>query len=75
MMNMGMQMMNPAMYTNWMAAPMDPKMMGLMAAPMNPQVYGNWMGTVADPRTYPLMQQLQMPAAGAAPVPFPLPAK
>jgi hypothetical protein len=54
---------------------MDPKMMGLMAAPMNPQVYGNWMGAVADPRTYPLMQQLQMPAAGAAPVPFPLPAK
>ncbi len=75
MMNMGMQMANPATSMQWMAIPMDPKVMGLMAAPINPQVYGNWMGVVADPRTYPMMQQVQMPAAGAASAPSTTPAK
>lgn len=75
MWNMGMQAMNPALYSQWLASPMDPKVMGLMTAPMNPQTYGTWMGAIADPRTYPALQLMQMPAAGVAPAPFPIPAQ
>jgi hyperosmotically inducible protein len=52
MMNAGMQMMNPAMYMNWMTAPLNPANMNLMMAPMNPALYTNWANAAVNPQTY-----------------------
>jgi len=61
-MQMGMQMMNPGLYTNWMMAPMSPQAMNAMMAPMNPAMYGNWMNTAANPATYGTMGAFVNPA-------------
>lgn len=44
------QGLNPATYMNWMAAPVSPQAMGLMAAPLNPALYGNWMAAPMNPQ-------------------------
>ncbi len=45
---MGMGL-NPANYLGWMAAPLSPQALGLMAAPLNPGLYANWMAAPMSP--------------------------
>jgi len=46
---MGMGL-NPANYLGWMAAPLSPQALGLMAAPLNPGLYANWMAAPVSPQ-------------------------
>lgn len=44
--------MNPAMYMNWMMAPMNPAMYQAMFAMMDPNLYARWMTATANPTFY-----------------------
>jgi hypothetical protein len=58
----GMQALNPAMYTNWMMAPLSPQAMNAMMMPLNPALYTNWMNAAANPQTYGAMGAFIDPA-------------
>lgn len=48
----GARFMNPAMYMNWMMAPMNPQFYAPMMQMMDPNYYGLWMNAMMNPAFY-----------------------
>ena len=52
MFRVGMRFMNPAIYMNWMMAPMNPQVWGPMMSAMDPNVWGRWSTAMMNPNFY-----------------------
>lgn len=52
MMRTAMRFMNPAMYMNWMMAPMNPNVWGPMMGMMDPNMMARWTTAMANPAFY-----------------------
>jgi hypothetical protein len=58
--------LDPNTYLKFAGAALDPRTLGMAAAPINPNWYGQWMGSMASPQSYgPTMNSMmQMPSFG-----------
>jgi len=52
MFRVGMRFMNPAIYMNWMMAPMNPQVWTPMMSAMDPNVWNRWAVAMANPAFY-----------------------
>ncbi|GAB4344892.1 MAG: hypothetical protein Kow006_01400 [Gammaproteobacteria bacterium] len=52
MFRVGMRFMNPAIYMNWMMAPMNPQVWGPMMTFMDPNLWGRWTVAMGNPAFY-----------------------